>query len=293
MQDANVIGPGSMLGRYELRRELGRGHVGRVFLADHAFTRDVWAVKVLHDTFKDDQDVLSRFIMEGCLAKTFHHPNIVRVGDIDHSDGVWFMALEYCDGGTLAELMAQNRGLLPPGAVVSVGCQLGSALRFLHGKGIIHRDVKPENVMLVWNGASLCARLTDLGVASVDERLRRSDTPPALRIAGTRGYMSPAQLCGERVETTDDLYSLGVMLYELATGMMPWQLEGEPRDDYWRLTMDALYQRQTATRVVDPRRHVPTMRRGFAEALVWPLAVLPSNRSGVGKAGSSRSLVSS
>lgn len=280
MVEPRVIVPGSVVGGYRLGKQLGHGRAGQVFLAEDLCTGGVCVLKIFAEDAKNRDEAFARFVQEARIATDVWHRNLSHAYKFEQHEGASFMMLDYLEHGTLAEHLAAN-GPAPVELVISTGSGLASALHRLHCNGVVHRDVKPENVMLARAfGDRLCPVLIDLGIAHVDARYRDSDRPLTSpgQALGTRGYMSSAQLCGSPAEAADDMFSLAVVLYELATGRLPWQRDNETRYEYMGLSDVALYKRQTETRVVDPRRHVRCMRRGFAEALVWPLVASSKDR---------------
>ena len=205
--------------RYKLRALLGSGGMAEVYLAhDEVLDRDV-ALKLLKDQYAGNEEFLERFRREAKSAASLSHPHIVPVFDWGESeDGTYYMIMEYLLSGTLKDHILQ-RGTLPPQTVVEVSLQIAAALRAAHKRGIIHRDIKPRNILITDSGH---IKVTDFGIARAAEATTVSDLGDIL---GSVKYMSPEQAMGERVGPASDLYSLGVVLYEMLTARVPFEVE--------------------------------------------------------------------
>jgi tetratricopeptide (TPR) repeat protein/predicted Ser/Thr protein kinase len=213
------------IGHYQLVRRIGSGGMGKVYLGLDTRSRQPVAVKILYKKRAKDRNALSRFFQEARAASTLHHPNIVEVYEIGQANGdrgIPFIAMEYVNGCTLGS----RRGRTMDAARCSlVLVQAARALGAVHSAGIVHRDIKPENLMLV---AETQLKLLDFGLARLNPNLltaREGNTVPLTRpgaLLGTVRYMSPEQLRGETVDTTTDIFSLGLVMYELATGSHPF-----------------------------------------------------------------------
>jgi serine/threonine protein kinase len=198
-------------GRYELVRPLGHGAMATVDLAhDVELDRPV-ALKRLAENLARDQDLRRRFLREARLAARLAHPNVVRVFDVGEDDGRPFIAMEYVEGQTLAELVGR-RGKLPAAEVATLGMQMCAGLAASHVAGLVHRDVKPQNLLLGTDGV---LKLGDFGIAAGPggTHLTLAGT-----VLGTAGYLAPEQARGERVTAAADIYAVGAVLYELLTG---------------------------------------------------------------------------
>jgi serine/threonine protein kinase len=205
--------------RYRIVRPLGEGGMARVYLAhDELLGRDV-AVKVLARRLAEDAESVERFRREARSAASLSHPNIVAVHDTGQTeDGDRFIVMEYVPGGTLKDPI-REKGPLPPGEAASVALQVARALAAAHARGVIHRDIKPQNVLLTGSGE---AKVADFGIA----RAAGSATLTGTGLGpGTARYVSPEQAKGEPVTPQSDLYSLGVVLYEMLTGELPFDAE--------------------------------------------------------------------
>jgi serine/threonine-protein kinase len=201
-------------GRYRLERKLGSGGMADVWLAsDQELGRRV-AVKILHGRYASDAQFVERFRREATHAAGLSHPNIVSIFDRGEVDGSYFIVMEYVEGRTLKELLV-SRGPCPVPVAISYTRQILAALRYAHRNGIIHRDIKPHNVIVDREGR---VKVTDFGIA----RAGASQMTEAGSIIGTAQYLSPEQARGAPVEESSDLYSSGVVLYELLTGKVPF-----------------------------------------------------------------------
>ena len=202
-------------GRYELEELVGTGGMSTVYRArDRLLERHV-AIKVLHEHYSRDEDYVERFRREARAAAKLSHPNIVTVIDRGEADGRQFIVFEYVDGRNLKQLV-RSRGRLPVRDALELGVEIGRALSFAHAQGFVHRDVKPQNVLL-GNGD---VKVTDFGIArSLDVRAGLTQTGTVL---GTSEYISPEQATGREVDARTDVYSLGVVVYELLAGDPPY-----------------------------------------------------------------------
>ena len=205
--------------RYVVLGSLGGGGMAQVFLAhDELLERDV-ALKVLRDQYAENEEFVERFRREALSVASLSHPNIVQVYDRGTSeDGRYYIAMEYVPGGTLKERIVGD-GNLSPGTAAAVAAQVADALGAAHERGVIHRDVKPQNVLV---DASGDVKVADFGIARAAAASVISETSAVL---GTAVYMSPEQAMGQEVGPPSDLYSLGVVLYEMLTGEVPFEAD--------------------------------------------------------------------
>jgi serine/threonine-protein kinase len=202
--------PGAMLaGRYRIVGLLGRGGMGDVYRADDLRLGQTVALKFLPEAFAQDPGRLQRFLGEVRIARQVTHPNVCRVYDVGETDGQHYLSMEYVDGEDLGSLL-RRIGRLPEDKAVQLARQICAGLAAAHDQGILHRDLKPANVMIDGRGR---ARLTDFGLAGLAEGFAGGEVR-----AGTPAYMAPEQLAGKSVSIKSDLYSLGLVLYELFTG---------------------------------------------------------------------------
>jgi beta-lactam-binding protein with PASTA domain/predicted Ser/Thr protein kinase len=204
-------------GRYRLVCRVGSGGMADVWLAeDQQLGRRV-ALKLLHGRFAEDEQFVERFRREASHAAGLQHPNVVSVYDRGSWDGTSYIAMEYVEGPTLKEIV-RERGALDPGLATDVIVQVLRAAGYAHKRGIVHRDLKPHNVILDEEGR---VKVTDFGIA----RAGASEMTETGAILGTAQYLSPEQAQGLAVDARSDLYSIGVMLYELLTGRVPFDAE--------------------------------------------------------------------
>jgi eukaryotic-like serine/threonine-protein kinase len=205
-------------GRYSLRDPLGSGGMAEVFLAyEEVLERDV-ALKILKEQYADDEGFVERFRREAQSAASLNHPNIVHIYDWGGPENgeASYIAMEYAPGGTLEDRIIED-GPLPPYKAVEVASQIAEALGFAHERGVIHRDIKPQNILLSALGD---AKVTDFGLARAAYSPSLSQTS---LVVGTASYMSPEQAMGGPADPRSDLYSLGVVLYEMLTGELPYE----------------------------------------------------------------------
>jgi eukaryotic-like serine/threonine-protein kinase len=220
--------PGARLGHYEIKSQLGAGGMGEVYLAqDTKLDRKV-AIKFLHEEFSKDADKLARFIQEARAASALNHPNILTVYEIGEVDGKNYISTELIDGQTLREHLSQKESL-QLNQILKIGEQVSEALSAAHQAGIVHRDIKPENIMLRKDGY---AKVLDFGLAKLSEpkaiatgsedatRVQVNTTPGM--VMGTVSYMSPEQARGNVTDARTDIWSLGVVLYEMLAGKVPF-----------------------------------------------------------------------
>jgi serine/threonine-protein kinase len=201
-------------GRYKIIRKLGSGGMANVYLAeDQELGRRV-AIKILNERHANDEQFVDRFRREAKHAAGLSHPNIVAIYDRGEAEGTYYIAMEYLDGRSLKELIVA-RGPAPVHVAIDYARKILDALRFAHRNGIVHRDIKPHNVIVDAEGR---VKVTDFGIA----RAGASQMTEVGSIIGTAQYLSPEQAKGAPVDQTSDLYSVGIVLYELLTGKVPF-----------------------------------------------------------------------
>jgi eukaryotic-like serine/threonine-protein kinase len=201
--------------RYELEELVGSGGMSTVYRARDLLLERYVAIKILHEHYSRDSDYVERFRREARAAAKLSHPNIVTVIDRGEADGRQYIVFEYVDGQNLKQLI-QSRGRLPVRNALELGIEIGRALAFAHAQGLVHRDVKPQNVLL--GGGDV--KVTDFGIArSLDVNVGLTQTGTVL---GTSEYISPEQATGRGVDERTDVYSLGVVVYELLAGAPPY-----------------------------------------------------------------------
>jgi len=204
-------------GRYEIIQELGKGGMGVVYQAhDPQIDRPV-ALKVLREDRVVSEDFVSRFFKEAKFIGRLSHPNIVTVYDVGRDHGTIYIAMEYLQGQPFNEVIRSGR--LSVEKIIDIALQVANALGYAHEKGIVHRDIKPSNIILTDEGN---VKLTDFGIARAEDSNAAQQTQAGV-ILGTPFYMSPEQVMGKRVDGRSDLFSLGVILYELIVGRKPFE----------------------------------------------------------------------
>jgi serine/threonine-protein kinase len=210
------------LGRYELERELGRGAMGTVFLGRDPRINRVVAIKAIPivEEFSeaDLAEARARFFREAEMAGRLKHPGIVTVHDAGEDGGIAWIAMEYVAGRLLSEFVASDR-LLPAAEVLEVTARIAEALDYAHAQDVIHRDIKPANVM--FNPETLETKITDFGIA----RLTNSSSTKSGIVLGTPSFMAPEQLEGRNVTGRSDLFALGVTLFQLLAGQLPFRAD--------------------------------------------------------------------
>jgi len=211
-------------GRYELEKLVGSGGMSNVFRAHDRLLERTVALKILHEQYTRDEDYVERFRREARAVAQLTHPNIVTVIDRGEQEGRQFIVFEYIDGENLKELT--NRGPLEVSEAIRLALQVARALSFAHERGLVHRDVKPQNVLLNEDGQ---AKVTDFGIARSLDVHGVTQTGTVL---GTSDYIAPEQARGQKVDPKTDIYSLGVVLYELLTGAVPY-----PGDNFVAVAM--------------------------------------------------------
>src|SRR5687768_16205779 len=204
-------------GRYRVLSRLGSGGMADVYCAEDTHLGRQVALKVLYRRFAQDAEFVERFKREARSAAGLTHPNVVSVYDRGEHDGTYYIAMEYLPGRTLKDVIVEQ-GALDQAAVIDIGVQVLRAASFAHRRGVVHRDLKPHNVMLDDAGN---AKVTDFGIA----RAGASEMTEAGSIMGTAQYLSPEQAQGEAATAQSDLYSVGIILYELLTGRLPFDGE--------------------------------------------------------------------
>jgi eukaryotic-like serine/threonine-protein kinase len=248
--------------RYDVGRALGSGGMGEVFLArDRVLGRDV-ALKVLRRQYAGDSEFAERFLREARSAASLSHPNIVQVYDRGETEnGDSYIAMEYVPGGTLKEKISRE-GPLAASEAAALGAQVAEALGAAHYRGMVHRDIKPQNVLLTERDD---AKVADFGIARAGSSVTISKTGSVM---GTAGYMSPEQALGEPATPRSDLYSLGVVLYEALTGELPYTADNPI----------AVSMKHVTEPLLPPREIDPTIPEGMNALVVKLMAKDPEDR---------------
>ncbi len=247
-------------GRYRVLSRLGSGGMAEVYLAEDQLLGRQVALKVLHQHFAEDQEFVERFRREASSAAGLSHQNIVGIFDRGEWNGTYYIAMEYVAGRSLKAIV-REQGALDPAAAIDIVVQILRGARFAHRRGVVHRDLKPHNVILDEEGR---ARVTDFGIA----RAGASDMTLTGSIMGTAQYLSPEQAQGQAVSAASDLYSVGVILYELLTGVVPF--EGE--------TAVAIAFKQVSAEPFPPSALNPALPATLDAIVLRALAKDPANR---------------
>src|SRR5918995_1666666 len=207
--------------RYEIHKRVGRGGMADVFLArDRLLDRQV-AIKVLFPEFAVDPNFVERFRREAQAAANLSHPNIVNVYDWGKHSGTYFIAMEYVHGRTLADILRTN-GRVTAMQAAEIASEVAAALNFAHEAGLVHRDIKPANILIGANGQ---VKVADFGIARAMNAPTESNLTQAGSVMGTASYFSPEQAQGAQPDPRSDLYSLGIVMYEMVAGKPPFTAE--------------------------------------------------------------------
>jgi eukaryotic-like serine/threonine-protein kinase len=213
---------GSLSGRYELGDRLGSGGMSNVYRATDLILERTVAVKILAEHLSDDERFVARFRREALAVAKLIHPNIVQVYDTGIDEGRHYIVMEYVEGRSGAQIL-QRQGAFEPETAAEAGIQACAGLDYAHRRGIIHRDVKPGNLMVVGDpmgGGAMTVKLTDFGIARAIEQTRITQVGS---VVGTAAYLAPEQVRGEEATPATDVYALGVVLYQFLTGRLPYE----------------------------------------------------------------------
>lgn len=241
--------------RYRLKRLVGVGGMAMVFEADDIFRKTVVAVKILKDEFASDEVSVQRFINESKAVLMLSHPNIVKIFDVSVKGEYKYIVMEYIDGITLKSYM-QRKGALSAKETISYSIQILRALEHAHLGGVVHRDIKPQNIMLLRNGQ---IKVTDFGIAKLPDAKTLTATDKAI---GTVYYISPEQAAGEKgIDRRTDLYSVGVLMYEMITGHLPFDGENPV----------SIALKQINENAKAPTELIPTIPRGLEQIIQFAM----------------------
>ncbi|HXM72256.1 MAG TPA: serine/threonine-protein kinase [Candidatus Dormibacteraeota bacterium] len=256
-----TLAAGSSLGPYRIVEQVGRGGMATVYKAYHPSLQRFVAIKVLPEFLADDQEFRSRFEQEAVAVARLRHPNILTVYDHGELDGVAYIVTEFVDGGTLADQLGKP---LPVDYTAKILGPIASALDYAHSRGVLHRDLKPSNVLMASDGTPI---LSDFGLALMMTTSNKRLTQSGM-ILGTPEYMSPEQCEGATMTPAADIYSLGVVAYEMLTGRVPFSAA----------TPAAVLIAQIKNELPPPRKSNPNLSAAVEGALLKALAKDPSER---------------
>src|SRR5947199_8370837 len=212
--------PGSIVGGYRIHELIGRGGMGLVYRATNVALNRIYALKVLAPELAEDEHFRQRFQREMRIAASLHHPNIVGIHYAGEHEGLLFFVMDFVTGTDLREVLVKH-GALEPMRSVELLEQCASALDAAHARGLVHRDVKPANILITVRDAEEHAYLTDFGLA------KKFDTASGLTakgaVVGTVDYMSPEQITGSHTDARTDIYALGCVVYQMLSGHVPYE----------------------------------------------------------------------
>ena len=211
---------GSVVGGYRIDDLIGRGGMGLVYRATNVALNRIYALKVLSPALAEDEQFRERFKREMRIAASLHHPNIVGIHYAGEHDGMLFFVMDYVTGTDLRDVIVRD-GAIEPRRAVDLLEQFASALDAAHARGLVHRDVKPANILITVKDGEEHAYLTDFGLA------KKFDTVSGLTVkgsvVGTVDYMAPEQITGDRTDARTDIYALGCVFYQMLTGSVPFE----------------------------------------------------------------------
>ncbi len=249
-----------LLDRYEILAKIGDGGMALVYRAKDTLLNRHVAVKVLREQFATDSQFIERFRQEAQAAASLSHPNVVNIYDVGHTGTTHFIVMEYVEGKNLSEII-KDTGILDEECAISIGTQISSALNHAHQHRIIHRDIKPHNILITHDHR---VKVTDFGIAAISS-VNITQTGMVL---GSVHYFSPEQARGTRVDNQSDLYSLGIVLYEMLTGKVPF------RGD----TPISIALKQIQDQPIPPRQINPDVSVGLERIVLTLLAKQPTER---------------
>jgi serine/threonine-protein kinase len=261
-----MLRPGSLFaGRYEVKEVLGMGGMGVVYRALDRELQEPVAIKTLRpEVLTGDGVALGRFKQEIRLARKIAHRNVVRTYDLGEVNGMYYLTMEFVEGTSLKQLI-QSRGRLPVPVTLTIGKQLCRALEVAHEQGVIHRDIKPQNMVVDATGF---LKVMDFGIARLANPPKGKGLTEVGTSIGTPDYMSPEQLSGAELDVRSDLYSAGVVLFECLTGRVPFEAE----------TTWALVAKHLEEPAPDPRSFNAEVPEPLARVVLKAMAKKPEDR---------------
>jgi eukaryotic-like serine/threonine-protein kinase len=250
-------------GRYEIVQHLARGGMAEVYLARDLLLDRPVAIKVLFSEFAADRSFVERFRREARSAANLNHPNIVSIYDWGEEEGTYFIVMEYVEGRTLRQMIRED-GPVPPRRAAEIGADIAAALGFAHKNNVIHRDMKPGNVLISSNGQ---VKVADFGIARAASNAQEALTQTGA-VMGTATYFSPEQAQGRPIDFRSDVYALGIVLYEMVIGRPPFYNENPVAVAY----------QHVRERPIPPRQHNAKIPVPFEAIVLKSLAKNPANR---------------
>lgn len=248
-------------GRYQILETIGGGGMANVYKAHDVILNRTVAVKVLRPQFSDDEEFIRRFRREAQAATSLSHPNVVNIYDVGEERNVYYIVMEYVDGLTLKQLI-QQRGTLPIEETVNIMMQIASAIAHAHANQIVHRDIKPHNILISDKGE---AKVTDFGIARAMTSATITHTNSVM---GSVHYLSPEQARGGLVNEKSDIYSLGIVLYEMVTGRVPFSGD----------TAVSIAIKHLQTEVPSPKKYNPALPQSIENIILKATAKDPFHR---------------
>ncbi|MDW8278753.1 MAG: serine/threonine-protein kinase [Anaerolineales bacterium] len=263
--DTQTLAP-LLFSRYQNLELIGKGGMAEVYRAEHPTQQRVVAIKVLLSSLAGDETFRRRFLREAHILSGLEHPHIVRLFDFGEENGLYYMVMEYLNGANLSAYLKQN-GRMPLAAALPLLREVADALDYAHAAGLVHRDVKPSNIMLDTQGATTRAVLTDFGISKVTSA--HTHITASAAVLGTFDYIAPEQIQGaEEIDGRADVYALGVMTYQLLTGSLPFK----------RPSAGALLLAHLTAPPPDAREVLPSLPRHTALAIQRAMAKKPAER---------------
>jgi len=209
-----------IIGQYKILEKIGEGGMGIVYKAEHTTLEQIVALKALPIALSSNTEMRERFIREAKIQAKLSHQNVVNLHNFFEHDGNFYLVMEYIEGETIESILRKS-GLIPPEKCISIFKQVLDGIGYAHSKGVIHRDIKPSNIIINREGV---VKITDFGIAKIAGDFHKTQT--GIKI-GTLWYMSPEQVRGQTVGITTDIYSLGITLFEMVTGRLPFTGDSE------------------------------------------------------------------